>query len=158
MNHMTSKVSPIPPGFHTLTPYLVCRGAAAAIEFYGRAFGAEAYERMSGPDGKLMHAMIKIGDSPVFLTDEIEEQGARSPQSLGGSPISLFVFVPDVDALFARAVAAGAQPLKAPTDMFWGDRWGMLADPFGHVWQLATRKEEVSREEMGRRMQQQSGC
>ena len=143
-------VSPVPDGYRGAVPYLVVKNGAAAIEFYAKAFGARERMRMPGPDGAVMHAELEIGGGRVMLSDEL--QGAQSPKSLGGTPVSMFMYVNDVDASFAKALAAGAT-VKAPlTDMFWGDRWGMLTDPFGHDWQLATHVEDVSPQEMHKRM------
>jgi len=143
---------PVPDGYHTVTPYLTLRSTADAIAFYARAFGARETERIPGPDGKsIAHAEIRIGDSIVMLSDEFPQSGTRSPQSLGGSTASLFLYVPDVDAAFRRAVDAGATVSMPPTDMFWGDRFCKLADPFGHQWGLATHKEDVPPDEMKRR-------
>ena len=148
------KVSPIPPGYHSVTPYLTIRNAAQAIAFYQRAFGAKEVLRMPGPDGQtVMHAELKIGDSFVMLSDEFPDMGARSPQMLGGSPVSLLIYTRDVDALYQRAVQAGATPQMPPQDMFWGDRWAKLSDPYGHAWQIATHKEDLSPKEIGRRAQ-----
>lgn len=146
-------VKAIPDGYHTLTPYLVCQGAADAIKFYEQAFGATETTRMPGPDGSVMHAELRIGTSMLMLGDENPERGALSPKTVGGSPVSVFIYTEDVDALFARAVAAGAQGVAPPDDMFWGDRFAQVVDPFGHTWAMATHKEDVSPEEMGRRMQ-----
>jgi PhnB protein len=147
-----AKVKAIPEGYHTVTPHLVVRGADRAIDFYKRAFGAEEQFRIAAPDGKsLMHAEIKIGSSIVFLGDESLDMGCRSPQSLGGSAGSLNLYVEDVDAAFQRAVAAGAQVKMPVTDMFWGDRYGRVLDPFGHEWGLATHKEDVSPGEIAKR-------
>lgn len=146
-----SPVKPIPDGYHSLTPYLVVSGGAAAIDFYRKAFGAQELMRMPGPDGKLMHAEIKIGDSILMLGDENPQMGARSPKSLGGTPASVLLYVENVDAVFDRAVKAGAKVVMPVEDMFWGDRYAKLEDPFGHLWQLATHKEDVTPEEMGRR-------
>jgi len=143
--------NPIPQGFHTVTPFLVLRNAATGLEFYKRAFGAEEVECVTGPGGKIMHAEIRIGDSMLMLSDEFPDMGCHSPQALGGTPVSLYLYVRDVDALFKQAVAAGASALLPVTDMFWGDRYGKLADPFGHIWSLATRKEDLTPEEIGRR-------
>lgn len=148
---MTSKVKPIPEGYHTATPYLIIKGAADAIEFYKKAFGATELMRMSGPGGKIGHAEIKIGDSVIMLADEAPEMNARSPQSFGGSPISILLYVEDVDAVFNRAVAAGAKVERPVTDQFYGDRIGGLTDPFGHAWYISTHKEDVSPEEMKKR-------
>ena len=138
-------------GFRTVTPYLTVKGAAQAIEFYKRAFGAQEVQRMNGPDGKtVMHAEIKIGDSIVMLADEFP-QGSRSPQTLGGTTAGIFLYVPDVDSAFKKAVDAGAKATMPPADMFWGDRFGKLADPFGHEWSMATHKEDLTREEIEKR-------
>lgn len=146
-----SKVKPIPEGYRTVTPYLTVRGADRAIDFYKRAFGAQEKFRMPGPGGKIMHAEIQVGDSMIMLSEEFPEMGSLSPQALNGSPVGIFLYVEDVDAVFQQAVAAGAKPEMPPQDMFWGDRFGKLADPFGHKWQLATHKEDVAPEEMERR-------
>jgi PhnB protein len=147
-----SKVKPIPEGYHTATPYLTIRDAGKAIDFYKQAFRAQELFRMPGPDGKtVMHAEIKIGDSPIMMAEENLEWGKKSPQTLGGTPASVFLYVEDVDAAFDRAVKAGATAQMPPDDMFWGDRFGSLADPFGHQWSIATHKEDVSPEEMGKR-------
>jgi PhnB protein len=148
---MTSKPKPIPDGYHTATPYLIVRGAAGAIEFYKKAFGATELMRMAQPDGKIGHAEIKIGDSPIMLADESPEMGARSPQTLGGSPVSILLYVEDVDAIFSQAVGAGAKVQRPVADQFYGDRTGGLEDPFGHVWYVATHTEDVSPDEMRKR-------
>ena len=144
-------VKPIPDGYHTATPYLIIRGAGDAIEFYKKAFGATELFRFPTPDGKIGHAEIKIGDSPIMLADEYPQMGYNSPQSLGGSPVSLMIYVEDVDTVFNRAVDAGATVKEAVQDKFYGDRIGTLTDPFGHVWHVSTHKEDVSTEEMERR-------
>jgi len=146
-----ANVKPVPDGYHTLTPYIVVDGAADAIAFYQKAFGAEEIYRMPGPGGKVMHAEIQIGDSRLMLSDAIPEMGGRSPKSLGGSPASILIYVRDVDAAFARAVGAGATVDMPLMDMFWGDRYGKVKDPFGHLCQIATHVEDVSPEEMGNR-------
>jgi len=147
-----SSVKPIPDGYHTVTPHLVVRDAAKAIEVYAKAFGAEERFRMPGPGGVVMHAELAIGDSVVMLGEEAPQMGATSPQTIGGSPVSLLIYVKDVDASFARAERAGCTAQMPPTDMFWGDRYGKLLDPFGHHWALATHKEDVSPEDMAKRM------
>ena len=150
-----SSVKPIPDDMHTLTPHLVCAGAAAAIDFYVKAFNAVELVRLPGPNGKLMHAMVKIGDSPLMLFDEAPEWGSRSPQTLKGTPVILHMYVKDVDAAMAQAVAAGATVTMPATDMFWGDRYGQITDPFGHQWSLATHIRDVSPEEMQAEMAKQ---
>jgi PhnB protein len=142
---------PIPEGYHTATPYLIIRGAADAIEFYRKAFGATELFRFPAPDGKIGHAEIKIGDSPIMLADEYPEMGYKGPQTLGGSPVSIMIYVEDVDTVFNRAVSSGASVKEAVQDKFYGDRMGTLTDPFGHVWHISTHKEDVSVEEMQRR-------
>ena len=144
-------VKPIPEGYHSVTPYLIINGAASAIEFYQKAFGATELFRFPTPDGKIGHAEIKIGDSPIMLADEFAEMGYKGPQALGGSPVSLMIYLEDVDAVFNRAVEAGASVKEAVQDKFYGDRTGTLTDPFGHVWHVSTHKEDVSMEEMERR-------
>lgn len=143
-----------PEGYHTVTPHLIVRGGAKALEFYRTAFGAEEAMRMPGPDGRLMHAEMRIGDSVVMLSDEFPEQGSKSPQSLGGCSGGIFLYVENVDAAFKRALDAGCEAKMPPTDMFWGDRFARLTDPFGHAWAIATHVEDVPPEEMKRRMQQ----
>jgi uncharacterized glyoxalase superfamily protein PhnB len=147
-----SAVKPVPDGYHTVTPHLAVRDAAAAIAFYAKAFGAEELFRMPGPGGVVMHAELRVGDSIVMLGEEAPERGALSPQTIGGSPVSLMVYLKDVDASFARAAQAGCTIQMPLTDMFWGDRYGKLQDPFGHHWALATHQEDVSPEDMAKRM------
>jgi PhnB protein len=142
---------PIPAGYHAVTPYLAVNGAARAIEFYKTAFGATEVMRLPGPDGKIAHAEIKIGDSIIMLADENLEWGNRSPQTLGGSPVMIALYIVDVDTVAHRAVAAGATLLVPIADQFYGDRSGRLADPFGHVWMIATHIEDVPPEEMQKR-------
>ena len=142
---------PIPDGYHSVTPYLIIKGAADAIEFYKKAFGASELFRFAGPEGKIGHAEIKIGDSPIMLADEYPEIGYKSPQSLGGSPVSIMIYVEDVDTIFDRAITAGGKVQQPVKDQFYGDRLGTLEDPFGHVWHVSTHKEDVSVEEMERR-------
>jgi PhnB protein len=146
-----SKVNPVPDGHHTLTPYLICDGAAAALDFYKRAFGAEEVFRMEGTGGKVGHAEMRIGDSKFMLADCHPEAGARSPQQLGGSPVSLLLYTPDVDETVERAVKAGAKLFMPVENKFYGDRMGGLQDPFGHLWHVATHVEDVSPEELERR-------
>ena len=145
------KVSPVPKGYHTATPYLVCRGAAEAIEFYKKAFGARELLRMPMPDGRVAHAEIQIGDSRVMLGDESPEQGARAPQTVGGTPVHIFLYLKDVDKTFAQATGAGATVEMPPMDMFWGDRYCKVQDPFGHKWNMATHIEDLTPKEMARR-------
>ena len=133
-------VKPIPAGYRTVTPYLVSNDAAAAMDFYKRAFGAKEIARMDGPQGKISHAEIKIGDSVIMLSDEIPGGGARSPQSLGGTSVSIFLYLKDVDSVFSQAVSVGAKVEMPLTDMFWGDRYGKLDGPLRHSWSLATHK------------------
>ncbi len=133
---------------HSLTPHLVCAGAAEAIDFYRKAFGAVEDMRLPGPDGKLIHAMIRIGDSPLMLVDEMPEWGALGPKSLKGSPVTIHLQVADVDATVAQAVAAGATITMPVADAFWGDRYGQLEDPFGHRWSVATPLRDMSKEEI----------
>lgn len=143
-----TRVQPIPPGFHSITPHLIVYDARAAIDFYKRAFGAVELGCMPSPDGKIMHAAIKIGDSIVMLCDEFRNYGQMAPTSLGGSPVTIHLYVTDVDAAFERAVLAGATIEMPLQDMFWGDRYGKLSDPFGHQWSLATCIRQVSPAEM----------
>ena len=145
-------VQPIPAGYHSVTPYLMVRDAARAIAFYRNAFDADEVMRFKGPDGRIAHAEVKIGDSHVMLADESPEQGFVGPQTLGGAGVSLMLYVDDVDATFAQALAAGATVRRPVTDQFYGDRVGTLADPFGHVWSIGTHREDVPVEEMQRRM------
>ena len=144
-------VKPIPDGYYTATPYLIIKGAARALDFYKQAFGAQEEMRFPMPDGKIGHAEIKIGNSPIMLADEFPEMGHKSPESLGGSPVSILLYVPDVDKTFAQALKAGGKELQPLKDQFYGDRSGTLTDPFGHVWTVSTHKEDVSPEEMDRR-------
>ena len=140
----STSVQPIPTGMHTLTPHLVCAGAADAIGFYQRAFGATEVTRLATPDGKLMHASVRIGDSTVMLVDEMPQWGALGPLALKGTPVTLHLYVQDVDAAYAKAVAAGAKPTMPPADMFWGDRYGQVEDPFGHRWSIATHTRDLT--------------
>jgi len=149
---MTAKA--IPDGYHSITPYMTCRNAAGAIEFYKQAFGAVEKGMMKSPDGKVAHAELQIGDSIIMLGDEFPEMGALSPQSTGGAGMGLHIYLEDVDAAFDRAVRAGAKVEMPLADMFWGDRYGKLADPFGHKWSIGTHKRDVSMEDMAAAMQQ----
>lgn len=145
-------VKPIPEGYHTLTPYLVMKDCARAIEFYKSVFDATETMRMPEPGGGVGHAELRIGDSALMLADEHPQMGALGPRSIGGTPVGLVIYVPDVDATVARAVAAGATLKGAVEDKFYGDRMGSIVDPFGHLWHVGTHKEDVSPEEMQRRM------
>lgn len=145
-----------PEGYHTVTPYLICKGAAAAIDFYKKAFGATEIMRMPAPDGRVGHCELKIGDSRVMLADEFPERNIRGPHTLGGTSVSFYLYVDDVDAQFAKALAAGGKVDRPVTDQFYGDRSGTLFDPFGHQWTLATHTEDVPPEEMQRRMAKMS--
>jgi PhnB protein len=152
---MATKVKPIPEGYHTLTPYLTVRGASDAISFYKKAFGAEEIVRMPMPDGRVGHAELQIGDSRLMMADEMPEMGdavTQSPRTLGGATAGMCLYVPDVDALFQRAVDAGAKAKRPLTNQFYGDRSAVVEDPFGHLWTLATHVEDVSPEEMKKRM------
>ncbi len=140
--------TPIPGGMHSLTPHLVCAGAAEAIAFYKAAFNAVEMTRLAGPDGKLMHAMLRIGDSALMLVDESPNYGMLGPKALNGSPVTIHLYVENVDATVARAVAAGAKVAMPVEDMFWGDRYGRLVDPFGHQWSVATHTRDLSDEEI----------
>jgi PhnB protein len=145
-------VQAIPKGYHTITPYMTVRDAARAIEFYKQAFGAKEQGVMKGPDGKVMHAELVIGDSIIMLADEFPEFGSLSPQSTGGSGTGLHIYIDDVDSAFDRAVKAGATVEMPVADMFWGDRYGKLRDPFGHKWSIGTHKADLSMEEMKKGM------
>src|SRR5438445_6914766 len=144
-------VKAIPDGYYTVTPYLIIKEAARAIGFYKKAFGATELMRFADPSGKVGHAEIKIGNSAIMLADEHPEMGYRGPESLGGTPVSILLYVADVDAMFSRAIAAGAKELRPVKDQFYGDRSGTLVDPFGHGWTIATHKEDVTLEEMNKR-------
>jgi uncharacterized glyoxalase superfamily protein PhnB len=160
---MSRTVKAIPDGYHSLTPYLIFRDADKAIEFYNQAFGAVETCRMNDPrTGRVMHAELRLGDSMLFLSEENLAYGARSPETLGGSPVTIYHYVEDVDATMARAAEAGATVNMPAMDMFWGDRFGKLTDPFGHVWSIATHIEDPTAEQMTERMAeafaQQAGC
>ena len=146
-----ANVKPIPEGYHSVTPYLSIKGAAAAIDYYKKVFGATELFRMAGPDGKIGHAEIKIGDSPIMLADEFPEMEFVSPKTLGGSPVGMMIYVDDVDTMFKQAITAGGQEIKPLQNQFYGDRSGTLKDPFGHVWTVATHVEDVPPEEMEKR-------
>jgi PhnB protein len=153
-------VKPIPEGYHSVTPYLIVKGAAAALDFYRKAFGAKELFRFPMPDGQIAHAEMKIGDSHIMLADEPQdkehqEMGMKAPRSLGGTAVGIMLYVEDVDAIGRQAVAAGAREVRPVVDQFYGDRSGTFLDPFGHVWTIGTHKEDVSPEEMQRRARQQ---
>jgi PhnB protein len=148
---MAGNVGSIPEGYHSITPYLSIEGAAAAIAFYQEAFGAREVMRMAAPGGKVGHAEVEIGGSRIMLADEYPDMGFRSPKAIGGSPVSLHLYVADVDAVTSRALAAGAKELRPVKDQFYGDRTGTIEDPFGHVWHIATRKEDLAPDELKRR-------
>ena len=145
---MTISTKSVPKGMHTLTPHLVCANCADAIEFYKKAFGAEEGMRMNGDNGKIMHASMTFGDSTLMLMDEVPEWNAKGPKLIGGTPITLHMIVDDVDDAFAQAIDAGAKEIMPVADQFWGDRYGVLEDPFGHSWSLATPKQNLSEEEI----------
>jgi PhnB protein len=148
---MAAKVKPIPDGYHSITPYLSIKGAADALEFYKRAFGAKEIMRMAQPDGRVGHAELQLGDSRVMLADEFPEMDCRGPHSMGGTPVTLYMYVENVDAVVEQALAAGAKLTRPVQDQFYGDRSGTVTDPYGHVWHVATHKEDLSMEEIGKR-------
>ena len=147
------KVKPIPEGSHSLTPLLTCNGAAAAIDFYKKAFGAVEISRLPGPDGKLMHAAVRIGDSPLMLVDEMPQWGSLGPQALPRSPVNIHLYVEDVDAAFAKAVAAGATVVMPLDHMLWGDRYAQLRVPFAHSWSVATHTRDLTPEQIAQGME-----
>ena len=151
-------VKPIPDGMHSLTPHLVCAGAADAIEFYKRAFNAVETSRLPSPSGRLMHAAVRIGDSTLMLVDEFPDMGSFGPNALKGSPVTIHLYVEDVDKTIAQALAAGATLKMAVQDMFWGDRYGQLVDPFGHHWSVATHTRDLSPEEVRQGMAKMFDC
>jgi len=148
---MKKKVRPTPKGYHAVTPYLSVKGAASAIAFYKKAFGAKEIIRMPGPGGTIGHAEIQIGDSRIMLADEYPEMNFRSPQAFGGTPVAISLYVQDVDRVVKKAIAGGAKVLRPVTDQFYGDRSGSLEDPFGHVWHVATHKEDIPMKELKKR-------
>ena len=154
-------VQPVPEGYHTITPYLAVEDASAAIDFYRRAFGAKERVRMSGPGDSIMHAELEIGDSLVMLSDPFPQASTRTPKELGGTSVSIFAYVDNIDELYKQAIDAGASSLMEPDDMFWGDRFGSVQDPFGHSWTIATHIEDVAPEELEKRqtewMEQMAG-
>jgi PhnB protein len=145
-------MKPIPDGYGSITPYLMIQGAARAIEFYKNVFGAIERMRLPTPEGKIAHAEMEIGDSVIMLADECLERGAKSPDTIGGTPVCLHLYVADADAVFAKAIATGAEQIRPVADQFYGDRSGMFSDPFGHTWNVATHVEDVSPEELQKRM------
>ena len=148
---MRTKIKPIPKGYHAVTPYLSVKGAAGAIAFYKKAFGAKEVMRMPGPKGTIGHAEIQVGDSRIMLADEFPEMNFRSPRSVGGTPVNIHLYVPDVDKAVKKAVAAGAKSLRPVADQFYGDRSGSLEDPFGHVWHVATHVKDIPMKELKKR-------
>lgn len=157
---MNQAVRPIPEGYRSVTPHLVCEGAADAIAFYQKAFGAVEVSRMPGPDGKIMHADIRIGDSQLMLCDDFPDYGSRGPRALGGTAVVIHLYVEDADAVWARALEAGARPTMPLSDMFWGDRYGQVVDPFGHRWSIATHKQNLTPDQIMESMKamMQPGC
>jgi PhnB protein len=151
---MPEKPQAVPPGFHTLTPHLVVKNAVKALEFYEKAFGAQGLGKMLTPDGKVMHALLKVGDSMLMLNDEFPEMGALSPASTSGSGVTIHIYLENVDAAFSRAISAGAEVKMPLMDQFWGDRYGVVADPYGHQWSMATHVRDMSPEEMAEAMKQ----
>lgn len=149
---MSKQVKAVPDGYTTATPYLVVRGAAKAIEFYTKAFGAKELYHFDGPNDRIAHADLLLGTSHIMIADESEDGRAASPEALNGTPVSVFLYVDDVDATVRNAVRAGANETQPVQDMFWGDRYGRITDPFGHQWQIATHKEDVTPEQMKERM------
>ncbi|AWV00390.1 VOC family protein [Burkholderia sp. JP2-270] len=155
---MSTSVKPIPEGMRTLTPHLICAGAVAAIDFYKRAFNASEQFRLAMPDGRLAHACLAIGDSTLMLVDEMPEHGALGPKALKGTAVCLHLYVPDTDAAIAKAVAAGATVTIPAADMFWGDRYGQVEDPFGHRWSLATHQRDLTPEQIADAMASAPPC
>jgi PhnB protein len=151
------KVSPIPKGYTAVTAHLVCKGAGDAMDFYAKAFGAKDKGRMAGPNGVVVHGEMKIGDAVIMLGEEMPDMGSQSPLALGGSPVTMMLYVKDVDAAYAKATAAGCTTKMPPTNMFWGDRYCRVGDPFGHQWAIATHIEDMSMREMGKRMAAEFG-
>lgn len=157
---MNQAVRPIPEGYRTVTPHLVCENAPDAIEFYKKAFGAVEIARLPGPDGKIMHAELRIGDSPIMLAQDYPEFGSRGPLALKGTSVVIHLYVPDADAAWAQALDAGARPLMPLSDMFWGDRYGQVEDPFGHRWSIATHKRDLTPDQImeGMNNMMSEGC
>ena len=154
---MANKVKPVPEGYHSVIPYIIVHNAAEAIDFYKRAFGATELLRIPAPGDRIGHAEIKIGDSVIMLADEHPEMGARSPRSIGGTPVSILLYVDEVDAVAARVIKAGAKQTRPVADQFYGDRAGSFEDPFGHQWHVHTHVEDVSSEELAKRMAAMAG-
>lgn len=152
-----TRVRPIPEGYHSVTPYLCVKGGADAIEFYKKAFNAKEIMRMPGPDGKIGHSELQLGDSRVMLADEFPEMGFLSPQSIGGAPVMMHLYVEDADSTVSQAEAAGAKITRPVADQFYGDRGGQIEDPFGHKWYVSTHKEDLTPEEIDRRREKQFG-
>jgi uncharacterized glyoxalase superfamily protein PhnB len=157
---MNQAVRPIPEGYRTVTPHLVCEQASEAIAFYKKAFGAIEIARLPGPDGKIMHAELRIGDSPIMLAQDFPEFGSLGPLALKGTPVVIHLYVEDADAVWARALDAGARPTMPLSDMFWGDRYGQVVDPFGHRWSIATHKQDLTPEQImeGMNKMMATGC
>ena len=157
---MNEAVRPIPEGYRTVTPHLVCEKAGEAIDFYKKAFGAVELARMPGPDGRIMHAELRIGDSPIMLAQDYPEYGSRGPLALQGTSVVIHLYVPDADAAWAKALEAGAKPLMPLSDMFWGDRYGQVEDPFGHRWSIATHQHDLSQDQImeGMNKMMAGGC
>ena len=157
---MNQAVRPIPEGYRTVTPHLVCEQALDAIAFYKKAFGAVEIARLPGPDGKIMHAELRIGDSPIMLAQDFPEFGSLGPLALKGTPVVIHLYVEDADAVWAQALEAGARPVMPLSDMFWGDRYGQVVDPFGHRWSIATHQQDLTQEQImdGMNKMMAAGC
>ncbi len=157
---MSQPISPIPEGFHSITPHLVCEGAAEALAFYQRAFGAVEVGRMDGPDGRIMHAEMRIGNSMIMLADAFPEYGSRGPRALQGTPVTIHLYVEDADAVWERALAAGATAQMPLEDAFWGDRYGQVVDPYGHQWSIATHQRDLTPQQIEEAMRKAmpAGC
>jgi PhnB protein len=147
-----------PKQYHSVTPYLICRDASHAIDYYQRIFGAREMMRMPGPNGRIMHAELQIGDARIMLADEFPDMNVRGPQAIGGTPVTLLVYVEDVDATTQQAIAAGAKAIRPVQDQFYGDRAGTITDPFGHQWTIATHKEDLTMEQLQERMRAMKPC
>ena len=157
---MSQPISPIPEGFHSITPHLVCEGAAEALAFYQRAFGAVEVGRMDGPDGRIMHAEMRIGNSMIMLADAFPEYGSRGPRALQGTPVTIHLYVEDADTVWERALAAGATAQMPLEDAFWGDRYGQVVDPYGHQWSIATHQRDLTPQQIEEAMRKAmpAGC